>query len=57
MLFADSQLKTFMEQITKDTYPQQTFRLVAHQEATSSISFFKDILASMVWPTFRIPLK
>lgn len=57
MLFADSQLKTFMEQITKDTYPQQTFRLVAHQEAMSSISFFKDILASMVWPTFRIPLK
>lgn len=38
MLYANSQLKMFMEQKIKNSYPRQTFCLGAHQEAPSSIS-------------------
>lgn len=38
MLYTNSQLKIFMEQKTKNNYPQKTFCPGAHQEALRSIS-------------------
>lgn len=41
MPYTNSQLKVYMEQKTKNTYPKQTLCLVTRQEIISSTSFKK----------------
>lgn len=48
MLHANSQLKMFMEQKTKNNYPQKTFCPGAHQEALRSISLNVCVCVSSV---------